>query len=122
LEASGLIVAPTVNVLEPLLPDRQAVFYWSVLPKQSGDHEAFVWISLLSQTGKSRGSGSQALQPGQLLTAQRISIRAMELFGLNGQLARWLGGIGFVFGLALCLDGFILSRKRTRKEAGGAHA
>ena len=60
--------------------------------------------------------------PGQLLTAQKISIQAMALFGLNGQLARWLGGIGLVFGLALCLDGFILSRKRTRKEAGSAHA
>ena len=118
LEASGLKVVPTGEILEPLLPGRQAVFYWSVVPEQNGDHEALVWISILSQTER----GEREQSAGQLLTAQKVPIRAMELFGLNGQLARWLGGIGLVFGFALCLDGFILSRKRTRKEAGSAHA
>jgi hypothetical protein len=122
LETAGLEVLPTGEILEPLLSGRQAVFYWRVLAEQSGDHEVVAWVSLHARAEESGKSSSQASQQGQLLTAQKIPIRAVELFGLNGQMARLLGGIGLVFGLALCVDGFILSRKRARKEAGGGYA
>jgi hypothetical protein len=122
LEASGLKAIPAGEILEPLLPGRQAVFYWSVLPEHDGENNVVIWVSMRPPPGESDKSGSQALQPGQLLTAQKISIRVVDLFGLDGGMVRLLGGIGMVFGFALCLDGFLLLRKHTWKEAGSDHA
>ena len=122
LEAVGLMAVPVGEILEPLLPDRQAIFYWSVLPEHGGDLEIVIWVSLRSQPAESSKSGSQVIQQSQLLTAQKIPIRTKELFGMEGRTARLLGGIGLVFGLALSLDGLLLLRKRIKKEASSEHA
>jgi hypothetical protein len=122
LEAGGLKAVPGGESLEPLLPGRQAVFYWKVFPEGNDDPEAVIWVSLLSGPSKADASASQALQGSQLLTAQKIVIRAKSLFGLHGQVVRLLGGIGIVFGLALCLDGYLMLKKYPWKEAGSGHA
>jgi hypothetical protein len=122
LEAVGLKAVPGGESLEPLLPGRQAVFYWKVFPERDDDPEAVIWVSLLSGPSEMDASASQALQDSQLLTAQKIVVRAEDLFGLDGRVVRLLGSIGIVFGLALCLDGYLLMKKYTWKEAGSGHA
>ena len=115
LETDGLEVFPAGEIMAPLLRGRQVNFHWSVQPAQPGDREVVVWVNLRSQSPPGSDSGSQAL------TAQKIVIPAVGLFGLQGQVARLLGGIGLVVGLALCLDSYLL-RKSKRKEAGSSHA
>jgi hypothetical protein len=122
LEAAGFKSAPAGEILEPLLAGRQALFYWSVLPEQRGEFEAFAWVSLHTQGAESRKAASQALQQSKLLTVQKIPIRSIDLFGLDGRTARFIGGLGVVVGIVLCLDGFLLVRKRFREEESSYHA
>jgi hypothetical protein len=112
LEAVGLNTNPAGESLEPLVPGRQAVFYWKVFPESSGYPGAVIWVSLLPELSAMDASASQVLQGSQLLTAQRI-VWAGNLSGLDGRIVRLLGGIGIVFGLALCLDGFLTIRAYT---------
>ena len=122
LDAAGLKAVPAGDILEPLLPGKQAIFYWSVLPEHGGEIEAVIWVSLRSKLGENDKPGSQPGQLSQLLTAQKISIRTIDLFGMEGRVARLLGGFGLVIGIALCLVGFLLMKKRTWKEVGSDHA
>ena len=108
-------VSPPARSWQPLLPGRQAIFHWSVQPAQPGDREVVVWVYVRSQSPPGGDSG------GQALTAQKIVIPAVGLFGLQGQVVRLLGGIGLVVGFALCLDSYLM-RKSKRKEAGSSHA
>jgi hypothetical protein len=115
LEADGVEVFPAGALMEPLLPGRQAIFHWSVQPVQPGDRGVVVWVYVRSQPLQGGDSG------GQALTAQKIVIPAVGLFGLQGQVVRLLGGIGLVVGLAFYLDIYLM-RKSKRKEAGSSHA
>lgn len=110
LEASGLMVVPAGEVLEPLRPGRQVVFFWSVLPAQPGELEAVAWVNLYSQ------AGANLELDGQLLTAQKIPIRTFALLGLDGRQARFIGDLGILLGMLLCLEGFFSLRKRYRKK------
>jgi hypothetical protein len=122
LEAAGLAGFPVGAVLEPLLPGRQVIYHWSVLPEQSGEHEAVVWVSMLPVLRESEGSGALAVQQSQLLTAQKIQIHADDLFGLDGPMARWLGGTGSLIGLVFCLYWLVGSWEHIRKEVGSDDA
>ena len=122
LEAAGLKSVPAGEIMEPLPPGRRAIFYWSVLPEQRGEIEAVVWVSLRSQAAESGGAGSQAIQQSQLLTAQKIPIRTIDLFGLDGRAARLSGGVGVIIGVVLCLESYMSLRKRFRNEESRHYA
>ena len=122
LEAAGLKSVPLGEIMEPLLPGKQAIFYWSVLPEQRGEIEAVVWVSLRTQAAESGEAGSQAILQSQLLTAQKIPIRTIDLFGLDGRAARLSGGVGVIIGVVLCLEGFLSLQKRFRNEESSHYA
>jgi hypothetical protein len=122
LEAGGLIAVPSGEILEPLLPGRQAIFYWSVLPGQVGEIEAVAWVSLHSLPAASEETASLGSARSQLLTAQKIPIRTVALLGLSGRSARFLGGLGVVVGIIICLEGFLSLRKCIGKKEDNQHA
>jgi hypothetical protein len=122
LEAAGLMSVPAGEVMEPLPLGKRAIFYWSVLPEQRGEIEAVVWVSLRSPAAESGEAGSQTMQQSQLLTAQKIPIRTIDLFGLDGRAARLSGGVGVLLGVVIILEGFISLRKRFRNEENRHYA
>jgi len=122
LEAAGLMSVPAGEVIEPLLPGKRAIFYWSVLPEQRGEIEAVIWVNLRSPAAESGEAGSQAIQQSLLLTAQKIPIRTFDLFGLDGRAARLSGGVGVFIGIVIILEGFVSLRKRFRNEESRHYA
>jgi hypothetical protein len=102
LELSGVPHTPLGEVSQALLPDRPVTFVWDVRPVVAGEAQGTVWLHLRFVPA----AGGPELR--QVLTAQRIDIRVIDLLGVNGPWARALGSAGLVVGAALCLDGIFL--------------
>lgn len=119
LDISGLEITPNPEILEPLQPGKSVKFAWSVRPTQVGNYHGMVWLHLVLKP-KTGGSEDRLA-----LSAQRIDIRAVNLLGLSGNAARWMGVIGSLVGSLLSFDpllalfGKLWKRKRTRKPPMG---
>jgi hypothetical protein len=87
-----------------------------------GEIEAVAWVSLHSLPAASEETASLGSARSQLLTAQKIPIRTVALLGLSGRSARFLGGLGVVVGIIICLEGFLSLRKRHGKKEDNQHA
>jgi len=80
---------------EPLRPGRDVTFRWSIRASEAGVYRGVVWLHL-ELVPKSGGPVDQ-----QLIMARTIDIEAVTVFGLPGDLARVLGGLGLVGGTVL---------------------
>lgn len=115
LDISGLEITPNPEILEPLQPGKSVKFAWSVRPTQVGNYRGMVWLHLVFKP-KTGGPEDRLA-----LSAQRIDIRAVNLLGLSGNAARWMGVIGSLVGSLLSFDpllalfGKLWKRKRTRQ-------
>ena len=98
LEMAGVIVDPPDEILEPLQPGEPVIFIWSVKPDGVGTFRGTIWVHLRF-IPKNGGPESR-----RVLTAQRIEIRSVNLLGLGGTPARWLGALGSLVGSFLGLD------------------
>lgn len=101
LDMAGLQVSPNDMISQSLLPGQDVTFYWSVSPDRVSTYRGVVWLYLrfIPIHG--------GIESRRAISAQRIEIRSVDLFGLSGNLARIAGGIGTVIGAALGLDNLI---------------
>ncbi len=116
LDISGLEILPNPQINEPLHPGQTLKFAWSVRPVQVGQYRGMVWLHLgfIPKQG-----GDTSRLP---VSAQKIEIRAVNLLGLSGNAARWMGALGTILGSWLSLDQLIswltkLWQKRRKKQS-----
>lgn len=98
LDISGLVVEPNSEIIEALHPAQRVKLAWSVSPPQAGTFRGMVWLHLIFKPKQGGNEERQAL------SAQRIDIRAVNLMGLSGNAARWMGVIGAFLGSWLSFD------------------
>jgi len=115
LDISGLDVKPNSEIREALQPTQSVKFAWSVRPEQVGTYRGMVWLHLIF---KPKPGGEEERRA---LSAQRIDIRAVNLLGLSGAAARWMGAIGAFLGSWLSFDSITdlfgkLWKKRQKKN------
>ncbi len=115
LDIAGLNISPAEHISQPLLPGQSVTFYWSVQPEAVGDYRGTVWLKL-HFIPKAGGDPSELV-----VSAQRLEIRAVNLFGVGGVTARVIGGGGALLGSVLSLDSIIefgmKLLKRRRQES-----
>jgi hypothetical protein len=109
LEMGGLVVVPAGAVTQPLRPGRNISFYWSARPGAAGVSAGVAWLYFRSIP---LAGGLENRMP---VLAQPVEIRTLELFGLQGPSARWMGALGLLAGSLLGLDG-LLSRVFQRRS------
>ena len=91
----GVQMAPAGEISEPLRPGHAATFLWNVRPPNAGEYSGMLWLRLQFVP---LDGGPESRRP---LSAQRIELHSTSLLGMNGRLARVLGGAGMVFGVLL---------------------
>jgi hypothetical protein len=116
LDMAGMQVTPEGEVGEPLLPGQSVTFYWSVRPQEVGAYRGTVWVHLRFIP---RAGGEELRSP---LTAQLVEVQAVNLLGLGGNTARWLGGLGTLAGSFFSLENllpWVVGLLRKKKRSGG---
>lgn len=101
LDISGLEISPAAEISEAVVPGQAVTFAWSVRPKEVGVYRGMVWLHLMF-IPKAGGEPARTT-----LNAQRIEIKSVNLLGIGGSGARWLGALGALFGSIFGLDGVI---------------
>lgn len=96
-ETLGVRVEPGDVVAQPLPPEREVEFFWKIRAQQGGEYAGTLWL-YLRRVPPSGESGQR-----QPILAQPVRLRALELFGLDGPTARYLGGLGMLIGAVLIL-------------------
>lgn len=99
LELPGVPHTPPGQISQALLPDRALTFVWDLHPQLAGHARGTLWLHLRFI------SSAAGAELRQVLTAQRLELTVMDLFGLTGPWARALGSAGLVLGAAMGLDG-----------------
>ncbi len=92
LDVPGLEIRPSASVSEPQLPGRGVSFFWSVHAMDAGTYDGTAWLFLVF-VDKTTGAHSR-----NAISAQSLHMPATQLFGLGGNAARGLGGIGCLVG------------------------
>jgi hypothetical protein len=83
------------EVREPLRPGREVAFRWSIRAEEAGNYRGVVWLHL--ELVPRTGGSSERL----LLMARTIDIESVTVFGMPGDLARFLGFGGVLLSTAL---------------------
>ncbi|GAB4469829.1 MAG: hypothetical protein Kow0088_02180 [Anaerolineales bacterium] len=98
LDISGFEINPHPQISESLQPGRAVSFVWSIRPEQVGNYRGMVWLHLIFKP--KQGEEEERLA----VSAQRIEIRVINLFGLSGNAARWMGAMGTFLGSLLSFE------------------
>jgi hypothetical protein len=101
LDMAGMQVTPEGDVSEPLLPGQSVTFFWSVRPQEVGVYRGTIWVHLRFIPR----AGGEELR--STLTAQLVEVQAVNLLGLGGNAARWLGGLGTLAGSFISLENLV---------------
>jgi hypothetical protein len=107
LELPGLSVRPAEAINQPLRPNQGLSFSWRFNPDRSGHYSGTAWLHLRFIH---LIDGSEFQQDGEIrraVFAGPVEVQVVDLFGLGGLPARWLGGTGMIAGALLSLDGLI---------------
>jgi hypothetical protein len=113
LDLAGVEVTPTGEISEPMLPGEPVTFFWSVKPEQVGTYRGTIWVHLRF-IPKDGGPESR-----KTLSAQQVEVRAVNLLGLSGNAARWMGLLGTLVGSSLSFEkvsSWVISRLRKKKN------
>lgn len=94
-DIAGMEVRPAETVSESLLPGSSVTFYWSIRPPEVGVYQGTIWLHLRF-VDKSNGAESR-----KAISAQIVEIRAVNLLGLSGNLARATGVVGSIVGTVI---------------------
>ncbi len=95
LDMAGPQIRPSELISEPLTPGQSATFYWSIRPTEAGTFRGTAWF-YLRFVDKVSGAESR-----KTVSAQPVQIEATSFFGLGGNVARTVGGMGSVIGAIL---------------------
>ena len=104
LELPGFKPIPEGEALTPLHASQPVILQWRLQPQQPGVNQGTLWVHLRSLPNGSGQMGSPETR--QVLSAQKLQIRATSLLGLTGLQARIAGVIGCVVGILLILETF----------------
>jgi hypothetical protein len=98
LELDGVLFEPTGDIIEPVQPDQTLSIYWTVQPKDIGVYRGVVWLHFQYVVMDE----SELMR--KLISTQLITIKSEGFLGLRSDVARLIGSIGAVIGLALNID------------------
>ena len=115
LDMAGVEVSPAGEVAEPLRPGQSATFFWNIHAAQVGNYKGTVWLHLRFIPLDRNEPESRTM-----VSAQVIDVNIVNFLGLGGTPARWVGGLGTLFGSILGLDNvipWIWGRLRKRSHA-----
>ena len=101
LDMAGMQVMPEGDISEPLLKGQSVTFFWSVRPQEVGTYRGTIWVHLrfIPHAG-----GQELRRP---LTAQLVDVQAVNILGLGGNAARWVGGVGTIVGSFFSLENLL---------------
>ena len=94
-DIAGVEIAPMELVSVPLAPGQSATFTWSIRPPDVGVYRGTIWL-YLRFVDKLNGEESRTT-----VSAQIVEIKAVNLFGLSGSIARTTGLIGSIVGTVI---------------------
>lgn len=120
LDLAGMVVQPAEIVSETMFPGQTISFFWSIQPQAAGHYKGTVWL-YLRFIPKEGGAESR-----RALSAQLLEIEATTFFGLQADIARWLGLAGTVLsaviGFPFLKDiiQWLLSRQKNRQSQGNS--
>ena len=109
LEMAGVEVVPAGSIERRLNPGETVEFSWSVVPDQTGTYRGNVWV-FLRYIPKEEG---EILE--KTLFSQLIEFQSVNLLGMGGSSARWLGAVGSLITSLLGLDDIFKWLRRGRK-------
>lgn len=99
LELPGVQTAPNGVINRALTRDAPMDYHWQVRPLAKGHYPGSLWLHLTSINENAQGAPQH-----DLLSVQRLEIRADDLFGLTAYLTQILAVMGIILGLGLCSD------------------
>jgi len=113
-DIAGVEIRPTDLINVPLAQGQAATFLWSIRPPDVGIYRGTIWL-YLRLVDKLNGEESRLT-----VSAQIVEIKAVNLVGLSGSLARTTGFIGSIVGTVIgfpFLEDIVkfLFRKRNQK-------
>ena len=109
LEMAGVGVVPDGSIERRLNPGETVEFSWSVIPEGTGTYRGNVWV-FLRYIPKEEG---EILE--RTLYSQLIEFQSVNLLGMGGSSARWLGAVGSLVTSLFGLDDLIKWLRRGRK-------
>lgn len=115
LEAPNLVVLPSGNIGQKLVPSQPVNFSWRIQPQQAQVYRGTIWVYL-------RPLGDEAdASKRQVLAAHEFSITGIQFLGLNSLALKLLGSVGAAVGAVLALDKIVLDllsaiQKRASKK------
>lgn len=95
VDMAGMEISPPGLSGQALAQGQSVTFYWSIRPAETGIYRGTVWFYLRFVD---RQNGEESQKP---VSAQRVEIEAVNLFGLSGNFARTTGVIGSVIGTVI---------------------
>ncbi len=117
LEMDGVLFTPTGDIIEPIKPDQMLSIYWTLQPENIGVYQGVVWLHFQYVDVDKNETVRK------LISTQLIDIKSEGFLGLRGDVARLLGIIGAVIGLALQFDLWIdIYRKNKQRRRIIIHA
>jgi hypothetical protein len=109
LEMAGIEVSPSASIDRRLNPGETVEFSWSIVPEDTGTYRGNAWV-FLRYIPKQEGDLIE-----KTLFSQPLEIQAVNLLGLGGRSARWLGAAGTVLTSLFGLDDIFKWIRRFRK-------
>ncbi|MFZ6026675.1 MAG: hypothetical protein ACOYYS_03070 [Chloroflexota bacterium] len=98
LDLPGANVNPPEPLVMPVLPGQRTSFAWTIKPDSAGNYRGVVRMTLIFTP---LGGGQSIRQP---LYAKALEVDVVNLFGIGGQQARWMGLIGSVVGSFITVE------------------
>jgi hypothetical protein len=108
-ETVGITVEPANPTRESMPPGQPVRFKWEISAEQAGTYHGNVWLSLRFLPR----DGSTPIQ--EPIYVSKIMIHTTSLLGLNGSMARLVGGMGVLVSFALLINemiGVVIGRKK----------
>jgi hypothetical protein len=95
LEVGGLDVTPAATQARSLLPGQWVSFEWNLFPLEARVYQGTAWFYLRFMPLE---GGPATSRP---ISAQRLAVRAISVWGLSGPQARLVGAGSLLTGLVL---------------------
>lgn len=104
LELPGLVIHPAEAVNQPLSNNQGLSFFWRINPDLAGRYTGTAWLHLRFIPAVDGSESQPGSEIRRAIYAGPVDVQVVELFGLGGFPARWLGGMGMIAGALLGLD------------------